>query len=130
VSAPAHRGGPDGPSATPRLTRKARTFVVAFVVAVVVPLAGCAAIAEEDYLRALEKSAPALHAANSRHDLTGRGREACNALATDALPTLFDGRAVDGSSGATEWSRILDAAVDSLCTEHRTRLDEWMNEHK
>ncbi|MDL5351543.1 hypothetical protein [Microbacterium sp. zg-YB36] len=105
-------------------------IAAAIAAAVLVQITGCGTNPEEDYLRALDQSAPALYAAHSSRDLAARGREACNALATDALPTLFDGRVADGSSGATEWTRILDAAVDTLCTEHRNQLDEWMNGHK
>jgi len=110
--------------------RMTRGIVIAVAVVLPLQLTGCAADPEEDYLRALDDSAPALRAAHSGRDLVARGIEACDAVAANAIATVFDGRLAEGSDGATEWGRIFEAAVDNLCTEHRTRLDEWTNENK
>ena len=104
--------------------------MITVAVALSLPLTGCTANPEEDYLRALGDSAPALRAAHSGRDLVARGLEACDAVATNAIATVFDGRVAEGSDGATEWARIFAAAVENLCSEHRTRLDEWMLENK
>ena len=125
-------GGRSRDAAQPasRHARRTRGIVITVAVALSLPLTGCTANPEEDYLRALGDSAPALRAAHSGRDLVARGLEACDAVATNAIATVFDGRVAEGSDGATEWARIFAAAVENLCSEHRTRLDEWMLENK
>lgn len=120
----------DAAQPTSILARRTRGIGIAVAVALSLQLTGCAANPEEDYLRALDDSAPAVRAAHSSRDLVSKGFEACDAVATNALTTVFDGRVAEGSDGATEWGRIFAAAVENLCPEHRTRLDEWMNENK
>lgn len=112
------------------LARMTRGMLLVAAVAFSMQLAGCAPNPEERYGEALEESAPALYAAHSIRDLVTKGHEACNSLATDSLAELLDGQTTGTSDGVQDWARISLAAVDSLCTEHRTQLEEWMMEHK